>query len=65
VLYIIIYKHRHLEPSQYVKKGKKLSVQDIHDHLAKYTTIPEGWRSKNYAFKFVECINCHRKTAYG
>jgi hypothetical protein len=35
-----------------------LSAQDIHDYLAKYTTIPDGWRSKNYAFVFVECINC-------
>jgi hypothetical protein len=34
-----------------------LSVQDIHDHLVKYTTIPESWHSKNYAFEFVECIN--------
>jgi hypothetical protein len=34
-----------------------LSVQDIHDHLAKYTTIPESWRSNNYAFEFVGCIN--------
>jgi regulator of PEP synthase PpsR (kinase-PPPase family) len=24
-----------------------LSVQDIHDHLATYTTIPESWCSKN------------------
>ena len=31
-----------------------LSVQDIHDHVAKYVTIPENWRSKNYAFEFVE-----------
>jgi hypothetical protein len=34
-----------------------ISVQDIHDHLAKYTTIPEIWRNKNYAFEFTECIN--------
>ena len=33
-----------------------LSIQEIHDHLAKYVTIPESWRSKNYAFEFVECI---------
>jgi hypothetical protein len=32
------------------------SVQDIHDHVANYVTIPEGWRSKNYAFEFVVCI---------
>jgi hypothetical protein len=34
-----------------------LSVQDIHDHLAKYTTIPESWHSKNHAFEFLKCIN--------
>ena len=34
-----------------------LSAQQIHDHVAKYVTIPESWRSKNYAFEFVECIN--------
>jgi hypothetical protein len=27
-----------------------LSAQDIHDHLAEYTTIPGSWHSKNYAF---------------
>jgi hypothetical protein len=37
--------------------ASKLSVQDIHDYLAKYSTIPKSWRSKNYAFEFVECIN--------
>ena len=34
-----------------------LSVQQIHDHMAKYVSIPEGWRSKNYAFEFVNSIN--------
>ncbi|KAL0161425.1 hypothetical protein M9458_045150, partial [Cirrhinus mrigala] len=34
-----------------------LSVQQIHDHMAKYVSIPESWRSKNYAFKFVNSIN--------
>jgi hypothetical protein len=34
-----------------------LSVQAIHDHVAKYVKIPESWRSKNYAFEFIECIN--------
>ena len=34
-----------------------LSVQDIHEHMAKYTEVPESWRSKNYAFEFVNCIN--------
>src|SRR5688572_8253406 len=34
-----------------------LSVQEIRDHLAKCVTIPESWRSKNYAFEFVECIS--------
>lgn len=35
-----------------------LSVQHIHDHMLKYISVPETWRSKNYnsAFKFVECI---------
>jgi hypothetical protein len=23
-----------------------LSIQEIHDHLAKYTTIPESWYSE-------------------
>ncbi len=30
-----------------------LSVQQIHDHMAKYMSILESWRSKNYAFEFV------------
>lgn len=30
-----------------------LSVQQIHDHMAKYVSIPESWRSKNYDFEFV------------
>ena len=34
-----------------------LSMQDIHDHVARYVTIPENWRSKNYAFEFVQCID--------
>jgi hypothetical protein len=34
-----------------------LSVQDITDHVAKYVTIPDSWRSKNYAFEFLEIIN--------
>ncbi|TRY93452.1 hypothetical protein DNTS_005747, partial [Danionella cerebrum] len=34
-----------------------LSVQEIHNHLAKYVNIPDSWRSKNYAFEFVESIN--------
>ena len=33
------------------------SVQEIHDHVAKYVTILDIWRSKNYGFDFVECIN--------
>jgi hypothetical protein len=33
------------------------SVQNIHDHMAEYFTFPESWRSKNYAFEFVEWIN--------
>ncbi|XP_078787812.1 zinc finger protein 862-like [Oryzias latipes] len=34
-----------------------LSVQQIHDHMAKYVSLPESWRSKNYAFEFVNSIN--------
>ena len=34
-----------------------LSVQDINDHMAKYVRIPESWRSKNYAFEFLESTN--------
>ena len=33
------------------------SVQDINDHMAKYTNIPNSWRGKNYAFEFTEIIN--------
>ena len=32
------------------------SVQLIHNHMAKYVKLPENWRSKNYAFEFVESI---------
>ena len=39
-----------------------LSVQSIHEHVAKYVEIPENWRSKNYAFEFVECISFVLKT---
>ena len=34
-----------------------LSVQEINDHMAKYVEIPQTWRSKNYAFEFVDSIN--------
>ena len=34
-----------------------LSVQDINSHMSKYVRIPESWRSKNYAFEFLESIN--------
>ena len=34
-----------------------LSVQHINDHMAKYMTLPDNWRSKNYGFEFVEIIN--------
>lgn len=33
------------------------SVLEIHEHMEKYIYIPKNWRSKNYAFEFVECIN--------
>jgi len=49
-------------PSKYVLLAVNmnvsiLSVQDIHDHTGKYVSIPKSWRSKNYGFEFVECIN--------
>lgn len=34
-----------------------LSVQQIHDHMAKYVRIPESWGSKNYVFEFRNSIN--------
>ena len=34
-----------------------LSVQDINEHMTKYVKIPDSWRSKNYAFTFLEIIN--------
>ena len=40
-----------------VKMNSLLSVQDINNHMAKYVRIPENWRSKNYAFDFLESIN--------
>lgn len=33
------------------------SVQDTHDHVAKYPAIPQSGRAKNYAFEFVECTD--------
>ena len=39
-----------------------LSVQDIHERVAKYIEIPENWRSTNYEFEFVECISFVLKT---
>ncbi|XP_074838945.1 uncharacterized protein LOC142005156 [Carettochelys insculpta] len=32
-------------------------VQYINDHMAKYLPLPASWRSKNYAFKFLESIS--------
>ena len=34
-----------------------LSVQKINEHMAKYVSIPNSWRSKNYAFELIEIIN--------
>ena len=34
-----------------------LHVQDINNHMAEYIWIPKNWRSKNYAFEFLESIN--------
>ena len=33
-----------------------LSVQTIHDHIGKYVSLPDSWRSKNYTFEFVAAI---------
>ena len=35
----------------------KLSVQTIHDNIGRHVSLPDIWRSKNYAFKFVAAIN--------
>ncbi|CAM2100999.1 unnamed protein product [Caretta caretta] len=35
-----------------------LSVQDMNDDMEKYVRMPASWRSKNYAFEFLEIINC-------
>ena len=32
-------------------------MQDINNHMTKYVRIPKNWRSKNYAFEFLESIN--------
>nr|XP_006115242.1 uncharacterized protein LOC102444032 isoform X1 [Pelodiscus sinensis] len=37
--------------------GSMNCVQSINDHMAKYLPLPASWRSKNYAFKFLESIN--------
>lgn len=34
-----------------------LSAQQVHDHMPKNVSIPERWRSKNYAFEFANTIN--------
>ena len=34
-----------------------LSVQKINEHMAKYFSIPNSWKSKSYAFEFIEIIN--------
>jgi len=34
-----------------------LSVQTIHDHIGKFVSLPDSWRSKNYTFEFVAAIN--------
>ena len=33
------------------------SVQDINEHMEKYVELPNSWRTKNYAFEFLEIIN--------
>ena len=34
-----------------------LSVEKINEHMEKYVSMPASWRSKNYAFEFLEVIN--------
>ena len=34
------------------------SIQDIHNHMAKYVSMPDSWRSKNYAFDFADYQFC-------
>lgn len=34
-----------------------LPVEQIHDHMAKYVSITDSRRNKNYAFEFVNSIN--------
>ena len=34
-----------------------LSVQTIHDHIGKFVSLPDSWRSKNYTFEFAAIIN--------
>ena len=41
-----------------------LSVQTIHDHIGKFVSLPDSWRSKNYTFEFVAAINELLQTKY-
>ena len=34
-----------------------LCVQTIYDHIGKFVSLPDSWRSKNYTFKFVAAID--------
>ena len=34
-----------------------LSVQTIHNHVGKFASLPDNWRSKNYTLEFVAAIN--------
>ena len=35
-----------------------LSVQTMYtDHVGKFVSLPDSWRSKNYTFEFVAAIN--------
>ena len=34
-----------------------LSAQTILDHIGKFVSLPDSWRSKNYIFEFVAAIN--------
>jgi hypothetical protein len=42
-----------------------LSMRDIHNHVAKYVTVPDGCQlSRNYVFEFPECISFIRRKQF-
>ena len=40
-----------------IMNASMLCVKTIHDHIGKYISLPDSWRSKNYRFEFVTAIN--------